>query len=922
MMPGKVHRKAGIQSAEPFIKAFYHSSVAASIIRLEDRMFVEVNESFLKVFEYTREEVIGSTAPELNLYYDPEDSAALLQTLKERGTVRDYEYKGRTKTGKVVKLLFSADIVTIHGKDYIIASGMDITDRKQAEEKLRKSEAMLARAQEMAHIGHWERELPGEKVLWSDETCRIFGLQPEGCQVSESFFLENIHPEDRPQIEQNIRDAIEKNAALDDEFRIVRSDGTIRWVRGSIKKTQDSTSQRLFGTILDITERKQAEEQLRESEQQYRTLVEQADDGIIIVQDAIMKYVNPRMADLLDSTVDELTGSSIADYIDPVDVEKVTEMHRRRLAGETFPPIYEVLLRGRGGRSVQTELNVGVVAYNGKPATQVTIRDITEHKRTEKALRSSEEAAMAILNASQETIFLIDTSGIILSANTTTARRLGAELHDIIGRCVFDFLSGDVIRTRKTAGTEVIRTGRPAAFEDERLGRHYDNAVYPVCNEKGQVTRLVIYAQDVTDRKRMEEDLRTSRDELERRIEERTEELQKAYDRLLSEIKQRHQAEEQLLQTQKLEAVGNLAGGIAHDFNNMLAVIIGNAELALDDIEGPPRHFLKQILNASERSRDLVRQILAFTRKGEGPREVMHLTPLLKETVKLLRGSLPSTIHIRLAVRTDTDTILANPSQMQQVLMNLATNAAHAMEHGGTLAIRLANITFEEGDSLPDHDMHSGSYLKVTMRDTGTGIPDDILQRIFEPFFTTKDPGKGTGMGLAVAFGIVKSHEGAVTVASKMGRGSVFSVYLPVARDSTKEEPVQSWTLPRGKERILVVDDEPLVVEMTAETLKRLGYKVTAANSGPEGWTKFEHDPHRFDLVITDHVMPEITGMRLAEKMLELRRDIPIILCTGYSEMVSAEKARAAGIREFLMKPLMIQELAYIVRRVLDMGKY
>ncbi len=413
MMPGKVRHKEGIQSAEPFVKAFYHSSVAAAIIRLEDRLIVDANESFLRVFEYTREEVIGSTAPELNLYYDPADSAAVLQTLKERGTVRDYEYTGRTKTGRVVKLLFSADIVTIHGKDFIIASGMDITARKQAEEKLRKSEAMLARAQEMAHIGHWERELPWQKVLWSDETYRIFGLQPQECEVSEPFFLEHIHPEDRRQIEKNIQDAIEKNAALDDEFRIVRSDGTIRWVRGNceISRTEDGTPQRLFGTILDITERKQAEEQLRESEQQYRTLVEQADDGIIIVQDAILKYVNPRMADLLDSTVDELTGSSIADYIDPVDVEKVTEMHRRRLAGEKFPPIYEVLLRGRDGRSVQTELNVGVVTYHGKPATQVTIRDITEHKRIEKALRSSEEAAMAILNASQETILLIDTSG-------------------------------------------------------------------------------------------------------------------------------------------------------------------------------------------------------------------------------------------------------------------------------------------------------------------------------------------------------------------------------------------------------------------------------------------------------------------------------------------------------------------------------
>lgn len=662
-------------SAEPFMKAFYQSSASAMIIDRDDMSIIDVNESFLRTFGYTREEVIGTTAVKLNLYHDPADRSVVLDMLNEHGTIRNYEFTGRTKSGKAVNLLLSADDVSVRGGHYTITSGMDITDRKLAEE------------------------------------------------------------------------------------------------------------------------------QLRESEQKYRTLVEQADDGIILVQDAVMEYVNPRMAELLGTTVDEITGSFIANYIDSADVEKVTERHRRRLAGEKFPSIYEALLKRGDGVPVQTELNVGLITYRGRPATQVIVRDITE-------------------------------------------------------------------------------------------------------------------------RKRMEDDLRRSQYELERRVEERTEELQKAYNRLLSEIKQRHIAEEQLLQTQKMEAVGNLAGGIAHDFNNMLAVIIGNAELALDDVTGPPRHFLKQILKASERSRDLVRQILTFTRKNEEPREIIHVIPLLKDTAKMLRGSMPSTIRIILTIRTDRDAAVANPSQVQQVIMNLATNAAHAMEHGGTLAIRLTQTAFEEGDRLPDKDMEPGRYLKIRIADTGTGIGDDVRQRIFEPFFTTKGPARGTGMGLAVAFGIVKAHEGAITVSSRPGKGSVFSVFLPASQGETKEEPVQSWTLPRGKESILVVDDEPLVVEATSETLKRLGYMVTTAESGPDGWRKFKNDPHCFDLVITDHVMPEITGMRLAEKMLKVRHDLPVILCTGYSEMVSSEKAKAVGIREFLMKPLMVQELAYIVRRVLDTQRH
>lgn len=428
------------------------------------------------------------------------------------------------------------------------------------------------------------------------------------------------------------------------------------------------------------------------------------------------------------------------------------------------------------------------------------------------------------------------------------------------------------------------------------------------------------HARDITERKCMEAELRHSRDELELRIKERAEELQKAYDRLVSEIKQRHDAEQQLVQTQKMEAIGTLAGGIAHDFNNMLAIIIGNAELAMDDIEdeGAKRN-LTQILNASKRSRDLIKQMLTFSRISEGSRKPINLIALIKETANLLRGSLPSTIRIKADIRTDSGDVAGDPIQIQQVIMNLATNAAHAIgDNPGTLAIRLSQKAFHKGDLLPDSNMRPGRYMKLTVRDTGTGIARDIRKRIFDPFFTTKEPGQGTGMGLAVVFGIVKGHQGTVTVASKMGKGTVFSVFLPLGEEAREEERGAEDSLPRGKESVLVVDDEPAVIEMTLEILKRLGYQVTAAKNGSDGWKRFQRDPGLFDLVITDHVMPELTGLRLAERMLQVRNDLPIILCTGYSDMVSPDKAKATGISAFLMKPLVRQELAVVVRRVLD----
>lgn len=392
------------------------------------------------------------------------------------------------------------------------------------------------------------------------------------------------------------------------------------------------------------------------------------------------------------------------------------------------------------------------------------------------------------------------------------------------------------------------------------------------------------------------------------------------YVAVFCDITEQVRLEEQLRQSQKMEAIGKLAGGIAHDFNNMLSVIMGNAELALDDIKDDgPRQNLKQILDASRRSRELVKQILAYSRKTERQRKRLRLSGLVKETAKLLRCSMPSTIAIELDLDAPSDTILADPSQIQQVLMNISANAAHAMsQSGGTFAISLREVTFKDGESTPDTSLRPGRYIMLRVSDTGTGIPENIRHHIFEPFFTTKEPGKGTGMGLAVVFGIVKSHQGAIIAESKVDKGSTFTIFFPSVEEAAEEKPNERSPLPTGKEHLLVVDDEPSVVTVIAETLKHLGYQVTTAMSGAEALKKFEDSREGFDLVITDEVMPEITGMVLAERMLEVQKDLSVILITGYSEAASLEKTKAAGIRELLMKPVIARELAQTVRRVLD----
>ena len=410
--------------------------------------------------------------------------------------------------------------------------------------------------------------------------------------------------------------------------------------------------------------------------------------------------------------------------------------------------------------------------------------------------------------------------------------------------------------------------------------------------------------------------------DLELRVEKRTEELRKAYENLQKETGEREQAESQLRQAQKMEALGTLAGGVAHDFNNILAAMMGFSELARDAIpaDSKARRDLKRVLDAGLRGRDLVRQILTFSRKTEVERKVVSLTPLVKETLTMLRASLPATIQLPLTITTNDDYVFADPIELQQIIMNLASNAAHAMqEAGGELSIELSSASFTRDSLLPDPEMEPGDYVKLTVKDTGTGMTEEVRKRIFEPFFTTRKQGMGTGMGLAVVYGVVKAHGGAVTVQSGVGQGSTFEVFLPRAqREKPKQEEIATSALPTGTERILFVDDENWLVEAARRVLEHLGYHVTVAQNASEAWDLFLEDPWRFDLVITDQAMPGITGMALAQKMLVVREEMSIILCTGYSETVSAEKARGAGIRAFAMKPLVTRELAEIVRRVLD----
>jgi PAS domain S-box-containing protein len=384
--------------------------------------------------------------------------------------------------------------------------------------------------------------------------------------------------------------------------------------------------------------------------------------------------------------------------------------------------------------------------------------------------------------------------------------------------------------------------------------------------------------------------------------------------------KEKKRLQAKLLQTQKMESIGTLAGGIAHDFNNILTVILGFTELAIVQANKGEVSLenLQEVLMAGMRAKDLIKQILAFSRQNEQEFRPVRVKLIAKEVLKLLRSTLPTTIEIRENTQSDS-LVMADLAQIHQVLMNLCINAGQAMQKtGGILEVGLADVRLDSEFASKHPDVIPGSFLRLTVSDTGHGMPPDIIDRIFDPFFTTKEKGGGTGLGLAVVHGIVKSLKGIITAYSQPEKGTTFNIFLPVLEREAEREKKTEEPLPTGTERILFVDDEPPLLDLGKKILEPLGYQVEVRSSAVEALELFKAHPERFDLVITDMTMPNMTGDRLSEELMAIRPDIPVILCTGFSTNMDEKKAKAMGIRTFTFKPILKRDIAVAIRKVLD----
>jgi len=403
------------------------------------------------------------------------------------------------------------------------------------------------------------------------------------------------------------------------------------------------------------------------------------------------------------------------------------------------------------------------------------------------------------------------------------------------------------------------------------------------------------------------------------RVQQHASELKASLSRIEEGEAERLSLLQHLQRSQRLEAIGTLASGIAHDFNNILAVMIGCTELALLKISREPQaaENLQMVLSAGKRAKDLIKQILAFSRQSEEERKPIQISRTVKEVLQFIRASLPATIDIRESINSDVGNIMGDPVQIHQILMNLCTNAHHAMNReGGVLEIELSSVNLKHGDTLPHPDLKPGPYTRVSVKDTGCGMDEATMGKIFDPYFTTKEKGVGTGLGLAVAHGIVQSHGGAITVQSTPGEGSVFSLYFPVIQREVVAKKKIRGEMPTGREHILLVDDEQVLLDMSRQMLEHLGYSVDARTSSVEALALFSAYPERFDLVITDMTMPNMTGDLLARELIRIRKDIPVVVCTGYSERILDEQVM--GVRAIVMKPVLMAKLARAIRDVLD----
>lgn len=770
----------------------------------------------------------------------------------------------------------------------------DITERKQAEDSLREAQSLIERIINTIPV----------RVFWKDKNliyqgcntifARDGGFEKPGDIIGKTDFdmawknqAQLYRADDLSVIESG------DPKLLFEEPQTTPDGNTITLLTNKIPlRNIQGEITGVLGTYMDITDRKKAEETLKESETRFRTL---ADSGKALVWTAGLDkkcdYFNQVWLSFTGRTLDQELGDGWAEGVHPEDLDLCVDIYTTSF-DRRAPFSMDYRLRRHDGvyRWVQDD---GSPRYDSQGNFLGYIGhclDITEQKQASAALKEKGTRIRALFDATADSVFLLDPAGTILDLNEHAAKRRGATVADLIGQSIYHTLDPDQAEKRRQAVETAITSRIMVLHEEERHGRSYGIRIFPIFNDSGKVVQLASFSRDNTERNQTEQE--------------------------------KAKLQEQLAQAQKLEGIGQLAGGIAHDFNNLLSPILGYTEMLQDSLAKSDKRYewTENVRIAADRSKDLVRQLLIFSRKQASTMQIVDINEVIRRFQKILQRTLRENIDLTYALDESPLMIWSDSGQVEQIIMNLSVNAQDAMPQGGKLTIGTKPVILDQAFTQAKPDLKPGPHVLFQVQDTGSGIDQATMEHIFEPFFSTKEVGKGTGLGLATVYGIVKDHKGCIQVSSEPGQGTVFQIYFPVTTDAPAqlEEKAQSRIQTQGKETVLVVEDDNLVRGLIETALKNFGYTVISAGSPLECLKMIKAEEITVDLLLTDVVMPGLNGPQLFKTLNDWFKGLKVLYISGYTQNILEEQGLDEQTAILLHKPFTVPDLLTRVRETLD----
>ena len=859
---------------------------------------IDQNSVAERMFGYSQQEAIGRHGTEWIL---PEDREIVKNNILG-DYEKPYEVTAIRKDGTTFPAEIQGRMIEYMGKSIRVTALRDITVRKEAENALFESEERYRILAETASNYTYSLSLTSNgkfNVDWvGGEFNKLTGYTVDIISNLEEW-LSVVHQDDHPRIEQGVA-RLMSGKPNTTEYRLRTKNGHELWLQDVAKPVLDKSGKsviRVIGAVKDVSERKKAEKAIVK-ERDFISKVLYWIDSLVVVID-IEGYVisfNRASEQLSGFRFEDLKGKPFWETLLAPDEREGVQNTIKDVIHKNFPKDFRNHWVTKTGETRLIQWHNSDLRREDGSIEYIlcTGLDITERQKAETALKESEAKYRELVENANSIILRVDIPGNITFINEYAEKFFGYKPDEIIGKNALDTIlpkTDSSGRDLETLVSNIVKY--PENFvsnENENRLRNgqrvwiawTNRAIY---DQKGDIKEILCIGNDITQQKILENELR---------------------------------------QSHKIEALGTLAGGIAHEFNNILGIIIGNTELAIDDVPewNPAKDCLEEIRTASLRAKDVVRQIMSFSRKTPATRKPIQISAIIQESLKLMRATIPINIEIHQEILCKGEMILANPTEINQILMNLCSNSVHAMEGDtGVLKVRLETTVLDGHSAARYNGLTSGEYVKLTVKDSGSGIDSTLIGLVFDPYFTTKDVDKGLGMGLAVVYGIVKKHDGAIRVNSKVGQCTTVEVLFPITKETTQIEKGASNDLPRGTERILFVEDEASLVKMVTQMLGRQGYEVMGKTSPTEALKLFQEESEKFDLVITDMAMPDMTGDRLAQELIKIRPTIPVIICTGHSDRMNEEKAIQSGIAAYTMKPLVKTDLVNTVRRVLDKSK-